>query len=215
MIDPVVDEKAQKNTSKRLNWSFLLIVAVFVLPFFILPFVMPPETMKKSNKGTFIEPYVSFAELNLKSLQGFEVQQSALSDKWKLVYLMPSICGEACKNALFTLRQVPQSLDRDVGRVESMVVMSGEGNSSELLSLLEYQFPSLMVFYADGGDIVRAFAQSIPEENIVDAGYIFLMSPDGYIFMRYDSYADEQESIMKAKDIRKDLKTTLKGELKK
>jgi len=50
----------------------------------------------------------------------------------------------------------------------------------------------------------------LPERN--SAGSIFLMSPDGYVFMVYPTFVDEQESILRARDIRADLKKSIKGE---
>lgn len=210
-----VYEKGDANPAKKgLNWSFLAIVAVFILPFFILPLIMSPETMDKSNRGEFVQPHVPIGDIPLKSMQGFDVGEGALSDKWKLLYFMPPVCDASCKNALFTLRQVPQALDRDVGRVESLLVMGSMPDESAM-RLVDSQFSSLQRFQSSPDDINRAFREALSGEDVASAGYLYLVSPDGYIFMRYAAYADEQESILKARDIRKDLKTSLKGELER
>jgi len=186
----------------------LAILAVFILPFMILPLIMSPEKLQKTNKGFLIQPHVSFADLHATDMHNNPVNISALNSKWTLLYVMPSNCNNSCisarSNALYSMRQVRLSLDRDVDRVQQLLLFTVKPDQ-ELTALLEKEFSIMLQMYADGEVVDKQIA------NASSAGNIYLMSPDGYIFIYYPSYEIEKESIAHADDIRSDLKKSIQG----
>jgi len=186
--------------------TFLAIIGVFVLPFVILPLIMSPAKMNKTNKGVLLEPHVVFAGVQAAEIKNL----SAIKNKWILLYFVPDKCAQTCINALYSMRQVPKTLAHDADRVQSLLVRTVEMNA-EFDSLVEKEFTVMSQARADKNNIDIAFAQALPGIDVSQAGYIYLMSPDGYVFMYYPSYKDEQEAINHALDIRSDLKKTIKG----
>jgi len=200
------------SRNKRDKVTFLAIMAVFILPFFVLPVIMAPETRSKTNKGTFVQPHVAIQDLPLQSLESGSFDLPSVEGKWTLVYVLPPRCEQACLNSLYSIRQVRKSLDRDVNRVRQLVVHT-QAVSSELEGLLSTEFSEILQAKVDASELNALFSEPLSGQPASRAGNIYLMSPDGYIFMYYPSYEDEQESILRARDIRKDLKKSMKGSL--
>jgi hypothetical protein len=190
----------------------LAIVAVFVAPFFILPLLMSPATMSKTNKGTLIDPPVTFASLQIAGLDHHRLELPPLK-KWALMYIWPTACEgdcvEARNHALLALRQASAALGRDSDRVQSLVLLTTEP-SAELSILLQKDFKALVPLLVTQDAVDHAFAQALPGKAC-EAGNIYLMSPDGYIFIYYAPEADEKRSLVRADDLLSDLKKSLKG----
>lgn len=204
------DSAEQRNRKDKQN--FLLILAVFILPFIVVPMLMSPEERPKTNKGNFVQPHVLFDELSISGYGDKEFDRSLVKGKWVLLYFLPLHCEQACRNSLYAIRQVRKALDRDVDRVRQLVV-STSPVPQELDTLLKTGFGEMLRAQAKAQVIDAAFSKSLTGEQVSQQGYIYMMSPDGYIFMYYPAFADEQESILHARDIRKDLKKSLKGSL--
>jgi len=186
--------------------TMLAILALFILPFIILPLIMSPEKMNKTNKGVLVQPHVVFADIQVADVKNL----SAVSGKWTLLYFVPATCENLCINALYSIRQVPKTLGRDSDRVQALLVTTSDMNM-EFHALIEKEFAVMSQARADRNRVDTAFAQATPGLAIADAGYIYLMSPDGYVFMYYPSYENEQDAINHALDIRDDLKKSIKG----
>lgn len=195
------------ESDKRKGKLMLLgIVAVFVLPFLVLPLMMSPENMRKTNKGVLIQPHVIFAELHVTDVKNL----SAVNGKWTLLYFVPDVCEQVCRNALYSLRQVPKTLARDSDRVQTLLVTTGDMDM-DLATLVDKEFSAMSQARADKNTVKTLFQQVMPGVDVLNASYIYLMSPDGYIFMHYPSYENEQEAINHALDIHDDLKKSIKG----
>jgi len=197
---------------RKARLIMLAIVAAFVLPFLVLPLFSSPMHMKKNNKGILIQPHIPFAELALRNGDQ-PVTASYLASRWTLLYVIPKDCDTVCllarKHALYAMRQVRLSLDRSVDRVQNLLVFTVEPEA-ELSALLESEFPGMKKLYGDRQVLDMNLYSRLQEQY--PAGNIFLMSPDGYIFMAYPTFADEQESVLRARDIRADLKKSIKGD---
>jgi cytochrome oxidase Cu insertion factor (SCO1/SenC/PrrC family) len=197
----------ERNTKDKRQ--LLLILAVFFLPFIILPMVMSPETMEKTNKGILIVPHLSVTGLQLEDERGNPYQLP--EKKWTMMYFFPADCNKACRNSLFAMRQSRLALDKDMSRVKHLLVHTADRIDPNVASLLSAEF-SMMDTVRGNADVINGQFTSILEGvNAAEAGNIYLMSPDGYIFMYYPSYEDEQESVLRSRDIRYDLKKSLKG----
>ncbi len=208
---PAAEQQAA-SASKKDKLTLIAILAVFILPFIILPMVMSPQEQAKTNKGFFVQPHVEFEKLPLQPLPEQNFDRLALNGKWVMLYVIPSECDKACSNALFAMRQVRRALDRDVDRVTHLLIQTDE-TDEKFEALLEQEFSFMMRAAADMAVIDSLFSAGLGGESASRQGYIYLMSPDGYIFMYYPSHEDEQESVLRARDIRKDLKKSMKGSL--
>jgi len=196
------------NVSMKNKLILLAILAMFILPFVILPLIMSPEKLQKTNKGFLIQPHVLFADLHATDINNRPVNISALNSKWTLLYVMPSNCNDSCvsarTNALYSMRQVRLSLDRDADRVQQLLLFTVKPDQ-ELTDILEKEFSNMLQMHADGEVVDKQIAHAS------SAGNIYLMSPDGYIFIYYPPYEIGKDSIAHADDIRSDLKKSIQG----
>jgi cytochrome oxidase Cu insertion factor (SCO1/SenC/PrrC family) len=193
--------------------TLLTIVGVFVLPFFILPLIMSPEDQPKTNKGEFVMPHVPLDQLELATVGQQVFDDSEISGRWLLLYFIPASCEQACINSLYAIRQVKKALDRDVDRARQLLVHT-TAPSRELQDLLSKEFDTMLQANGDASKIDSVMVPSMPAVGQPSrAGMTYLVSPDGYIFIYYPPYEDEQESILHARDIRKDLRKSMKGSI--
>lgn len=211
MNNPHVPQELQQQRKAR--FIMLSIVAVFVLPFLVLPLFSSPMQMKKTNKGVLIQPHIPLAELLLTDERQQSVTAPYLESRWTLLYVMPENCEASCisarNNALYAMRQVRLSLDRSVDRVQHLLVFNSEPDN-DLLTLLQSEFSGMKRVWGN-----RSTLESVLNSRLqyqYPAGGIFLVSPDGYVFMAYPTFVDEQESVLRARDIRADLKKSIKGD---
>jgi hypothetical protein len=199
--------EATNASIKKGRLIMLAILAVFILPFFILPLLMSPENLQKTNKGTLIQPHVQFADLQVSDLNDHPVSVVP-GKKWTMLYVVPASCDSVCSaartNALYSMRQVRISLQHDMERVQSVLLLTAAPDQ-EFSAMLQNQFPTMVQMHVPRETVDKYMAGSS------SAGNIYLMSPDGYIFMYYPPQAIEKESLVHANDIRSDLKKSIKG----
>lgn len=211
IVNPLTPQELQQQRKAR--FIMLAIVAVFVLPFLVLPLFSSPMQMNKTNKGVLIQPHIALSELALTDEQQLLVTAAYLESRWTLLYVMPESCDAICisarNHALYAMRQVRLSLDRNIDRVQTLLVFTAEPDV-ELSGFVQREF-SGMKQVRGNRQVLDAVLHS-HSQGSYPAGEIFLMSPDGYVFMAYPTFADEQESVLRARDIRADLKKSIKGD---
>lgn len=208
---PLSEQELRQQRKAR--FIMLAIVAVFVLPFLVLPLFSSPGQMGKTNKGWLIQPHIPLAELALTDHNQQPVTEAYLEKRWTLLYVIPELCDAVCvsarNNTLYAMRQVRLSLDRDMDRVQPLLVSTGEMDG-DLAALVQGEFPTMKQVHGNHQTLENVLYSVLPQRY--PAGSIFLMSPDGYVFMAYPTFADEKESILRARDMRADLKKSVKGD---
>lgn len=204
------DTSDQQVQRRKARLTFMAILAVFILPFFMVPLFSSIDQVGKNNKGSLIQPHIPLADLRLEQIEGGAFGVENLHSRWTLLYIMPDDCDENCvlarNHALYAMRQVRLSMDRQMDRVQQLLVFTQTPDAS-LKELIQREFSTMLQASANRDElmVLRANQQE-------PAGRIFLMSPDGYIFMSYPTFIDENESVLRARDIRADLKKSLKGD---
>jgi len=205
---PVIPDSAKQRQGRLV---MLAIVAIFVLPFLVLPLFMSPEKMHKTNKGILLDPPVSFS-----ALQASDENHQALPvlplKKWFVLYVLPAACEGACvdarDHALFTLKNIQQVLGHDGDRVQPLVVLTAEPAPEQSAQL--QQITDVTSVRAEANVVDQAFA-SVLQGKASEAGNLYLMSPDGYVFIYYGAEADRTASLRRADDMKSDLKKSLQG----
>lgn len=210
-VTPQTEQNMQQQRKARL--IMLGIVAVFVLPFFLLPLFTSPQQVGKTNKGFLIQPHIPFADLRLTGEQQQPMTVAGLETRWTLLYVVPDRCSADCvrarSNGLYAMRQVRLSLDRNVDRVQQLLVFTAEPDA-DIAALIQREFTGMKHAHGNQQTLDAVLHSVLPVQY--PAGSIFLVSPDGYVFMAYPTFADEKESILRARDMRADLKKSIKGE---
>lgn len=167
-----------------------------------------------SNAGVLVQPPRQAAEYKLALTNG-ESFAPATPPLWTLVVPMRgSACDAACESRLYQVRQIHQSLGKELGRVQRFLVTDEPGGKM-LLTM-----PAL----SDGRPVPTSFSSYLETEqrgmtlwqtSSDSFGALFaelnehpqswyLMDPAGWVMMRYDT-------SISYKDVISDLKFLIKN----
>ncbi len=199
------------NTSSRR--ALLLTFAIFLLPVLIAYLLLKTgwyTSAGTSNRGLLINPPISFDDLALTGSEQKPLEPELFRKKWWIMYVIPATCDGACRNSLYLMRQAREALGPESSRVAELIVTTHTLNT-ELAEWIALEFPQAVVASANVANVdstlQQAFADKLSGSN---AGHLFLVDTMGAIFMHYPSFSDEQESILKGRDLLKDLQKVLK-----
>jgi len=194
----------------------LLIMALIIAPFaltmaFVHLFVDVGE-MERTNKGALILPHVQFQDLKPLKMTGDRYDIGELAGQWTMLYIAAGDCETACTNGLYYLiKQLRLALGSDAPRVRRMIAHTAEPGAA-LRAFLDNEVAGMVELQVDADAVRHALLPFMPGANrAVD--HIFLVAPDGQIFMWYPTHEDIQDVLLESDRILYDLKRTLKGSL--
>jgi hypothetical protein len=145
------------------------------------------------NAGNLIRPARPLPAVSLPLLGAGNTDPDFLKRKWTLLYVEPSVCGDACRSRLYDTRQVRLALDRDMSRVQR-VLIGADGCCDA--QFLHEQHPDLIT--------VRATPAAEPLLALLpDHEQVYLIDPLGNLMMDYPARS-------KAKGMLEDLKRLLR-----
>lgn len=189
------------------------ILAPFVLFFVVGRFVIDPWELPRENQGQLIIPHLDLASLQAKDADDTPFDRDDTQGQWTLMYIAGDDCPKACKNALYyQMRQVRRALGEDVDRVRRVIVQTAPP-SPAFQAFLKQKVAGMVPVQAALPQVREALEPVYAPQESEPRGDIFLVSPDGQIFMRYPSHEDMDATLEEAENIRVDLKRTLKGSL--
>ncbi|MBD3643886.1 hypothetical protein [Alcanivorax sp.] len=189
------------------------IVAPFVLFFLAGRFLIDPWELPRENKGQLLIPHIDMAKLNAVNDDGDAYTGDDMTGLWTILYVAGSECDTRCKNGLYyQMRQVRQTLGADVDRVRRVILHTAPAGDS-LNAFLNNNVKGMVSIHAEPQAVNNALAPVYETIDGEPVGDIFLVSPDGQIFMRYPTHENMDATLEEAENIRVDLKRTLKGSL--
>ncbi|WP_297770550.1 hypothetical protein [uncultured Alcanivorax sp.] len=189
------------------------IVAPFVLFFLAGRFLIDPWELPRENKGQLLIPHIDMATLKAANDDGDAYTGDDMTGLWTILYVAGSECDTRCKNGLYyQMRQVRQTLGADVDRVRRVILHTAPAGDS-LNEFLNNNVKGMVSIYAEPQTVNNALAPVYETTAGEPIGDIFLVSPDGQIFMRYPTHENMDATLEEAENIRVDLKRTLKGSL--
>ncbi|HEV7612113.1 MAG TPA: hypothetical protein VGO37_09575 [Steroidobacteraceae bacterium] len=149
------------------------------------------------NAGTLIEPARPLPALVLPLLGSGNTDPNFLKSKWTLLYVQSGLCADTCRSRLYDTRQVRLALDRDMSRVQRVLIADTGCCDAEFL---REQHPDLIA--------VRASAAAAPllallPRSGAQAPCVYLVDPLGNLMMFYPVAS-------KAKGILEDMKRLLR-----
>lgn len=116
-----------------------------------------------------------------------------LQNRWTLLYANAGACAEACREKLHATRQVRIALDRDMVRVQRVLIADADCCDPQFL---QTEHPDLILLHsADAAPLLALLPQG--------TGYLYIVDPLGNLMM---SYATDAAS----KGLLEDLKRLLK-----
>ena len=190
----------------------ILIIAPFALTMAFVHLFVDLDDMERTNKGTLIIPHVQIEDLKPRFSGDRPLTAADMAGQWTLLYLAAGDCSTACKNGLFYLiRQLRQGLGSDAPRVRRMIAHTAPA-TDELRAFLDNEVAGMVEVQVDRDAVNHAL---LPFMNGASSAvdHIFLVAPDGQIFMWYPTHEDIQEVLLESDRMLYDLKRTLKGSL--
>lgn len=194
------DNKTPVN--KASGRKILLGMAViFVLPFTIAATLHLLNVHPTSHSyGTLVNPPHALSIPVLQDVQGKTIKPQQWLKIWSIVTIDATGCAEACQAKIHLLKQVHTSLDKDIKRVQR--VLLAPSIKADTASALQKQYPDLIIL----AGVDAQSSQLMAEFNSADSskGRVYLVDPLGNLMMSYP--AD-----MNPKGMQTDLKKLLKN----
>ena len=193
--------------------TLLAIIAPFVLFFLAGRYLVDVQELPKVNKGQLLIPHIDMASLNATDSDQQPYDGNNMGNQWTLLYVAGEGCDTRCKNGLYyQVQQVRLTLGEDTKRVRRVILHTAPANT-ELQTFLTDKVNGMVSIHAASTDVTQALAPVYTPDASQPIGDIFLVSPDGQIFMRYPTHENMDATLEEAENIRVDLKRTLKGSL--
>lgn len=127
------------------------------------------------NHGALIEPVRPMPALSLPLLGGAYTAADFLQHKWTLLYASRGDCRDICRQKLYDTRQVRVALDRDMGRVQRVLI--ADADCCEAQFLQREQADLIVVRAADAAPLLAALP--------LGAGALYIIDPLGNLMMAY------------------------------
>jgi hypothetical protein len=179
----------QRNTAENelrsRNLRMLAVLAgLFLLPLAIAFWMYygtdwrPARTV---NHGELITPVRSLPTAHLPPLVIPDTATGELFHrKWSLVYVGDGRCEDACRQALYVMRQTRLSLNNEMSRVDRVFLATSHCCAREFLA---HEHPGLLVLDAtetSANSLLAVFPANEREQSV------FVVDPLGNLMMRYD-----------------------------
>jgi hypothetical protein len=167
-------------SGKRTTWAraqMLLIATVFLGPLIVAAWMYYSGAFLpdgRTNHGALLDPIVNVSEL----LPASELVVEG-DGYWLLVYTNSGNCREACKQALYTLRQSRKMLGKEMERLKRIFL---HGESAPDTVFLAEEHAGLISLRDDS--LLALLNNKIPAT--LSAGGYFLMDPLGNLVMYFD-----------------------------
>ena len=178
---------------KKGRLQFLIIAALFFGPLLVAAWLYyggeALQPQERANHGALLEPIVSLVD----AAPGSAIHDSR---SWRLLYATDGECGETCRKALYTQRQTPLMLGKEMERVER-VFLHGAEPPDTLLVAEEHQ--GLVALHDPA---LRAVLDDKRPATLPAGGY-FLMDPHGNLVLYFSP-------DIKPRDMVDDIKRLLK-----
>jgi hypothetical protein len=150
------------------------------------------------SRGNLIQPPRALQIPVLHDAAGKEFTAQQWLKKWSVVMVDSTGCTAPCQAQVHLLKQVHTSLNKDIKRVQRVLLVPTELDG-ETLNALQKQYPDLLILGGADAEAVKFAA-----EFNVAGGSIYLVDPLGNLMMSYPANTD-------AKALFSDLKRLLKN----
>lgn len=132
------------------------------------------------NAGDLIEPPRPLPPLALPLLRGGQTDAEFLQGKWTLLHVA-SACAERCRASLYATRQVRLALDRDMKRVQRVLIADEGCCDPEFLQ----QHPDLIAVRMGPADAPLLALLGQAGARPLGGERIYLIDPLGNLMMSY------------------------------
>jgi hypothetical protein len=199
------------RTQRRRRIQFVLLALLFMAPVIAAwvawKYMGVHGVGATTNAGTLVVPAQQLTAAGLLDGDGRPLDQGLLRGRWTYLLLAPNGCADRCLQQLLDSRQVRLSINKDMPRVQRLLVLP-QAPSSELRERLASDHPDLTLAVAAAGGVPAAFPQIAAAGLRSDGAAFFLVDPLGNLMMSYDATVPLPGVL---KDLRKLLKVSQIG----
>lgn len=169
-----------------------MLVLVFVVPFLLAVLALKGDWFNRAatNRGELLTPPLELPEL----LRGD-------TPIWRIFYVLPENCEQKCKNALYSLTQIWEASGREKERVIATIIKTEKSDPkavNEVASKAHFD-----VLLAEHTVLSNVFQNASPQ-------WLYISDTLGNVILRYPLSEEQQEAVMKSRDVLADLKKLLK-----
>lgn len=178
------------NANKKNRRSFILMIAIFVLPIVLAKFALEGEWLDTgvTNKGTLLSNELTLDDLGL--------EKAMFTQHWLIMYNLPKNCDDNCLKTLAVVQNTHTALGKDKPRVLP-VALSHENLSAQQLQELSKSRWQFMAMPDKG-------------KKVLDEAQVLIVDPLGNVFLSH-KIPDKQELLPAfGKQILADMKKLLK-----
>lgn len=186
----------------RSRLQLVLLAALFAAPvvagWVAWKYVTESGAGSTTNAGELVVPARPLQPLEWTDSDGQPLPQDLLTGRWSYVMLAGAQCDAACGQRLFLTRQIRTSVNKDMSRVQRVLVFNqAPADTVDLRA----EHPDLIVMVLDEPRW-RALSDQFGDPA-ASGQTLFLVDPLGNLMMRY-------RSDVPAKGVLKDLRKLLK-----
>ncbi|MCC2617008.1 hypothetical protein LJ739_12215 [Aestuariibacter halophilus] len=177
------------STSKK---TLIMVMVAFIVPVLVAKLALDNDWFNRgaTNKGELLQPALD--------ARGLFADQPP---RWRIAYVMPQQCGNACDNALYSVHQVWLALGREMDRVEPVILAtdSSDGTTAQHVSAFE----NMKLLTVSQQSVNQVFKDVAPDG-------IFLIDTLGNVIMHYPVFEQKEQAVLHSRDILSDLRKLLK-----
>ena len=155
------EKMVETNRKARMQMVGIFAIAMVTLGGSYLLFYLyqDADVWGTVNKGSFVEPAMTVAELGLQDSEGTVLMEGGT---WWLWVVAPQQCLDDCEHALFQMRQLHVLLNKDSPRVRRALVTESIDTTS-----YTQEYVRLQVFRGDLGELSEGIYIVDPIGNLV------------------------------------------------
>jgi len=147
-----------------------------------------------NNRGTLLNPVVMMADMPLTDQQGEAWLWQEQAPKWRLLLPFAGTCEDACRDFLYTSRQVHIRLDKKTQRVKRVFLNLGAPLDDEMNAFLKREHPYLTVVRGDLADFLALIGPT-NAQWASDNSRLFLVDQQGVAMMYYTPENDGSDLL--------------------
>jgi hypothetical protein len=174
--------------------TLYLLLALFFVPLaasFTLYYGSGWRPAGSTNHGELLQP-----------LRQLPASLAEFGGKWALVYVGDGACNEACRHALYIARQTHTLLNKDMGRVQR-VLLATSGCCDR--GFLQQEHEGLLVLDAGGEPARNELRAALPQGD--HSHHLFVVDPLRNVVLRFDTrenprgLLDDMKKLLKLSQI--------------
>jgi len=188
---------------KKNQYIVFFMALIFITPLVIVMLMYRFDWHPNSySYGELVKPIIKinvpdYFE-NAKNYSKENIVTGLMRDKWSLVYLTNE-CKSVCENRLYELRQIHVSFDKDIPRVQRILITSDKN-----INKIQEKYPDLIILNSPLEEVAKLTLQfDTPKYKAINSENVYVVDPMSNLMMVYSNRIKPQE-------IRKDIIRLLK-----